>query len=348
MNGSPPKKPPVFTAILDTYYRPALLKQAVAALRRQTYPHLEIILVNNGATPETRDFLRETAAADPRVKLVDFQENQYSEDDPLKMIGICLNAALAKATGDYVWYQADDDMIADDYAEKMVALFQGNPDCTTAAGISVGVGMDGKVLESGPRRSNYRPRYMPGRLLAQDNLRGGKIMFSAPGSIFTIRRDVLVSAGGFHRALELSHLQGIVPFGVTGFDETAVFYWRRHDGQLNKSLSARGWLGVDEARSLMREWNIEGRWEVFGADAAAEVARLVEAELSRISGIWLVNNLLALRLTAALRIAAKVWHRPDFWGRALSHLLFLLRSKSSRVAARLRSKAIQPVHRTSH
>ncbi len=336
-------KDPVFTAILDTYYRPALLKQAVAALRRQTYPHMEIILVANGSTPETRDFLRETAAADPRVKLVDFSENQYSPDDPLKMIDTCLNAGLKIATGDYVWYQADDDLIADDYAEKMVALFQGNPECTTAAGISVGIDMDGKVLDSGPRRSNYRPRYMPGKALALDNLRGGKTMFAAPGSIFTIRRDVLLRAGGYHRALELSHLQGIVPFGVTGFDETAVFYWRRHEGQLNKSLSARGWLGVDEARDLMREWDIKGRWRVYGDDVASEVARLVEAELCRISGIWFVNNLVAFRFVGAATIASKVWDSPSFWLRAASHFLFLVRSKLSR----LLTKAIQPVHRTS-
>ena len=44
---------PVFTAIMCTYNRPALLMEAVGALRRQTYENLEIILINNGGTPET-------------------------------------------------------------------------------------------------------------------------------------------------------------------------------------------------------------------------------------------------------------------------------------------------------
>ena len=46
-------KTPVFTTIIDTFYRPALLKEAVMALQRQTYGNLEIILVNNGAAEET-------------------------------------------------------------------------------------------------------------------------------------------------------------------------------------------------------------------------------------------------------------------------------------------------------
>lgn len=342
---------PLFSVILDTFHRPELLKAAVAALRRQTYSNLEIILINNGATPESRAVLKETAAADPRVKLINFEKNQFSWDDPGMMIHTCLNAGLALATGDYVWYQAYDDVIADDYAEKMVALFQGNPDCTTAAGIAVGIDLDGKVLDEGPRASNYRPRYMPGRYLAQDHLRGGKTMFSAPGTIFTIRRDVLVKAGGYHRSIELSQLYGVVPFGVTGFDETAVFYWRRHGGQLNQQLSARGWLAIDETRSLLRDWELEKRWQVFGPALAKEVGVRVEHQVLLSSGKWFTNNLLALRPVACARIARKVWSSPAFWCHALTHLIDQISKKTSNAANRLRrlltAPSAEPVQRTS-
>lgn len=340
---------PLFTVILDTFHRPELLKEALAALRRQTYANLEIILINNGATPESRAVLKETAAADPRVKLIDFEENQFNWDDPGKMIHVCLNAGLDLATGDYVWYQAYDDVIADDYAEKMVALFQGNPDCTTAAGIAVGMGLDGKVLDAGPRPSNYRPRYMPGRFLAQDHLRGGKTMFSAPGTIFTVRRDALVQAGGFHRSIELSQLYGIVPFGVTGFDETAVFYWRRHGGQLNQQLSARGWVAIDETRGLLRDWRLERRWEeAFGTAAARELAVRMERQVLLTSGKWFGNNLLALRPVACARITRKVWSCPAFWGHAFAHLIDQIGKKSSNAAIRLRRLFNTPSDDTSH
>lgn len=328
----------LFTAIVDTFYRPEMLKEAVEALRRQTYKNLEIILVDNAATPATKKCLLEAAAADPRVKLLRFETNQYSADDPLMMLDTCLNAALKEATGDFVWYQADDDYLADDYAEKMVALFHGNADCVTASGRSVAVDEKGRRLDPEPRKSNFRPRYMDGRELAQDYLRGGRRLFSEPGTIFTVRRDALIKAGGFHRSIELSQLYGIVPFGIAGFDETAVQYWRRHEGQLNKALSARGWLGIDETRSLMRDWRIAERWSVFGNDAAREVAEGVERQLSLMGGRWFATNVIALRPAACLRIARKMWRSPDFWLHSLKHLLDLLGKKSFRVLTRLPPK----------
>ena len=143
---------PLFTAIMCTYNRPALMKEAVAALCRQTYQNMEIILINNGGTPETGEHLNQVAAADGRVKLVNFEENVYSPNDPAKYVDVCFNAALEVATGDYIWCQSDDDFLAEDYAERMVALFQDNPECTSAAGLPVSVDVNSELNDTGPGR----------------------------------------------------------------------------------------------------------------------------------------------------------------------------------------------------
>ena len=305
-----------FTVIMDTYYRPAMLKEAVEALFRQTYDNLEIILVNNGATEETVEYLHQVEAIDKRVKLVHFQENQFSWDDPGLVVN-CWNAALEVATGDYIWYQADDDLIADDYAGKMVALFQGNSDCTTAAGVMVAMDSSGTVIDQRPRSSDFRPRYMPGHLLALDILRGGKVLFNPTGTVFTIRRDVHVKMGGYHRSILLSHHYGMVPFGVTGFDETAHFYWRRHDGQLGNMAATKGWIGIDEERALLKEWEIEKRWQVFGADVAKEVVSTLEYRNRQRAADWFVLNLGAWRFSACLRIFRRMWYCGSFWSAVL-------------------------------
>jgi len=68
----------LFTVIMDTYYRPELLKDAVNAVFRQTHENIELILVNNGATSETVDYLLELSELDRRVKLVHFKEKHQS------------------------------------------------------------------------------------------------------------------------------------------------------------------------------------------------------------------------------------------------------------------------------
>ena len=306
-------KNPLFTIIMDTYNRPAMLKEAVDALFRQTYNNLEIILINNAATPETIAYLNEITVRDKRIKLLHFKENQYSPEDPVKMLDTCLNPALKMATGDYVWYQSDDDLIADDYVEKMVALFRDNPECTTAAGLPVSIDINGKVMPE-PRISNFRSRYVRGNVLTLNYLYGGK-MFSAPGTIFTIKRGVLVKTGGFHRSIEYSQLYGIVPFGISGFDETAIFYWRRHESQLNKQLTASGWSGIREEFGLLKDWEIGQRWQVFGKKTAMKVVHLIENKVCGCAAMWFSVSLFSLRFKAALRIASQIWNHPVFWAK---------------------------------
>jgi len=308
---------PLFTAIVHTYNRPALLKQAVNALQRQTYANLEIILINNGATLETVEYLQHTALSDDRVKLVHFTENQYSREDPVKYVHVCWNAALAEATGEYVWIQQDDDLLADDYAAKMVSLFQGNPECTTAAGLPVSIDIDGQINPGLYRDSNIRDRYTPGRQVAENCLLGSGEMFSAPGTTFTIKREVLLQSGGYHRGVENSQLYGIVPFGVTGFDPSALFYWRHHEGQHNRSAARDGWIGIDENLSLIQDWRLEQRWNVFGNDIARRVVVALGNEVYDHSASRFVFYIYGLKTSPAFRILAKMWFRPYFWYRVI-------------------------------
>ena len=296
---------PLFTVILDTYYRPKLLKQAVDAIRRQTYDNLEIILINNGATSETIEYLYATANNDERVKLIHFEENQWHPDDPLRVVDVCLNAGLQKAKGEYIFYQSDDDWMSDDYVEKMVSLFLGHPECTTAAGLPVVVDKHGAIISTAERKTNLRSRYMSGNEVALDKLRGGH-MFSAPGSIFSIKTDILRQAGGFHRNLEKSHLYGIVPFGVTGFDETAVFHWRRHDGQLNVHLSLSGKVWIKELENWLSEWDIQGKWQIFGSNTADEVINTLLQMQIRSTAIWFAVNLLQGRVQVCVHMLRQI------------------------------------------
>ncbi len=303
---------PIFTTILDTYYRPALLKEAVNALRRQTYEKQEIILVSNGGTPETVEYLQAVAAKDKRIKLIYFKENQYSVDDPQKMLDTCLNAGLKAATGDYVWYQADDDMIADDYAEKMVRLFAQNPACLTAAGSSVSIDINGQIMTNAPKIYNERPRYSEGHIIALDHARGGR-MFNAPGTILTVRREALIKFGGFHRAIDLSQAFGIMPFGITGFDETAILYWRRHEGQLNRQLVINGWIGTKEMLSFLEEWDIKSRWQIFGEDVSQEIVTTLVQKKFVAAAEWFINNSYSFHFSGAFRLFCDSWNQPYFW-----------------------------------
>jgi len=267
----------MFTVQIDVFFGLPLFREAIKAIQDQTYQNLEIIISNNGADQEITDFILETKKTDKRVKVITYEKNMFSYDDPLVFCDVGYNNALKIAEGKYMFRNAYDDKMALDYIERMARLFDENSECISAAGLPIRIDIKGRVIpgeirERSKRLYNLRPRYMPGHELALDCLdpKGGK-MFSAPGLIFAFRKDALIKYGGFHRSPELSNLIGIVPFGITGFDEEAIFYPRSHSGQLNKELFQRGWTSVKEDHSLLNDFNIRERWSVFGVDVARYV-----------------------------------------------------------------------------
>lgn len=302
---------PLVSIIIDTYYRPAMLRHAVEAVRNQTYGNLDIILVDNGSTPETKAVLAEFEAADSRVQLVHFAENQFSWDDPHVTIRQCYNAGLAAAKGDLIFHQADDDWLALDFFERMVALFRENPACTTAIGLSVGVRPDGS--ETSVAAANQRPRFMPGHEMALAVI-DGEPVFGSPGFCFVMRRDVLEAAGGFHECYEHHLLYGIVAFGITGFDSEAKMYWRYHEGQLNNALRNRGWVGVAYTRSLLRDFGLGPRWaKMFGDVAARKVTSHLWDRACRGAAETVAANVSELRLVSAWRAIRTSAPYLGFW-----------------------------------
>ncbi|MCL0044990.1 glycosyltransferase [Nitrospinaceae bacterium] len=305
---------PKFTVVLHTYNRPAFLRQSASAVLEQTYDNLEIILINNGATVETRELLHELESKDKRIRLLHFKENQYSPSDPHKIVSVCYNSALEMSTGNYIWLQDDDDILAMDYIEKMVTLFQGNTDCSSASGLVLSIDAKGDIIGcTNYRASNYRPRYMPGHILALDVLKGSSVMYGYPGPIFSFKRDTLLKYGGCHKAYELHHLYGIVPFGITGFDETAYFYWRRHEGQLNKTLTAQGWIGTKDVFSLSNNLRRENKWSIYGDDTAKYVVKKIKDDHAKTAAGVFALNFFSLRIKASMTILRDIWFYPHFW-----------------------------------
>lgn len=223
---------PLVSIIIDTYYRPEMLKRAVNCILGQTYKNTELIIVNNGATPETIEYILALETKEEKVSLVHFKENQFSWDDPHLIVRVCYNAGLAATKGDIVFYQSDDDWVANDFIERMVKLFLGNPKCTTAIGRVVNSLYDGTVINMYEVRE--RDTYINGYDLAIDLMDGAaKLVQPNPGHSFVIKRDILIKCGGFQDIFEYHQMLGIVPFGETGFDPEALMYWGRGPEQLN-------------------------------------------------------------------------------------------------------------------
>lgn len=114
-------RPPLVSVGIPTFNRPEGLRRTLRLICNQTYRNLEI-LVSDNASPrsETEKVVRGFAAADERIKYFRQSEN----------IGALANFqfVLAKASGDYFMWAADDDEWDPGFIETCLAA--ASPSCS--------------------------------------------------------------------------------------------------------------------------------------------------------------------------------------------------------------------------
>ncbi len=92
--------PPLVTALMVTKGRTALAQRAVLNFQKQTYPHCELVIVNDDEDDQLRTWVQ--SLADTRIHLLNLPTDQRS-------LGVLRNIAMQEARGDYVAQWDDDD-----------------------------------------------------------------------------------------------------------------------------------------------------------------------------------------------------------------------------------------------
>lgn len=117
----PPVLPhaPFVTLIVPCHNEGEQVRETIAHLDAQRYPHFEIIAVNDGSTDDTGAQLDELQAQFPRLRVIHFASNQG------KAMGLRMAAMAAR--GDFL-VCVDGDALLDDYATHwLVSHMVGSP-----------------------------------------------------------------------------------------------------------------------------------------------------------------------------------------------------------------------------
>lgn len=106
---------PKISIIIPVYNAEAYLSMCLDTILKQTYPHFEILAVNDGSTDYSLKRLKEYAAQDARLRVFD-----QAQQGP----AAARNVGLDHATGDYITFIDADDYVKENYLERLVTESQ--------------------------------------------------------------------------------------------------------------------------------------------------------------------------------------------------------------------------------
>lgn len=78
------------------------LPDSLASVKQQSYPHWELLVIDDGSSDKTASYVEEQACTDPRIKLLRQPSNQG--------VAAARNAGIAAAQGQYIAFLDSDDL----------------------------------------------------------------------------------------------------------------------------------------------------------------------------------------------------------------------------------------------
>lgn len=115
---------PKLSVLVPIYNVEPYLRQCLSSLVEQTLPEIEIICINDGSTDHSLDIVKEFAAKDSRITIIDKPNSGYGDS---------MNQGLEQAHGEYIGIlESDDWIIPDAFATLYQAAKKANADVVKA------------------------------------------------------------------------------------------------------------------------------------------------------------------------------------------------------------------------
>lgn len=179
-------KSPLVSCVIPTHNRADLLPRAISSIQNQTYKNLEIIIVSDGSTDNTKNIVDDIAKNDNRIK--------FFENIPAQGGNVARNTGIELSEGEYVAFLDDDDEWLPEKIERQLEIMESDE--------SIGFVYTGVHIIYVNEKSEYNSK---AREIG--NLNKRILLDNCVGTTSTVmvRKDIFKKAGVFD--VELKALQ---------------------------------------------------------------------------------------------------------------------------------------------
>lgn len=125
----------LISIIIPCYNDAQYIEQSVLSALNQTYPHIEVIVVDDGSDTETKIVLKKLEL---KITKLITQVNQGQST--------ARNNGIKKATGKYIFVLDSDDFIEKSFCEKAFLIFENNPNVKLVSCQANLISENGKIV----------------------------------------------------------------------------------------------------------------------------------------------------------------------------------------------------------
>ena len=121
--------PPTISAVIPTYNRATMVCDCVRSVLATGYPALEVIVVDDFSPDDTGARLRAEFGGDPRVRYQRNERNTFQ--------AVSRNNGARNATGDYLLFLDDDNLVHKGIFTELLAVFSAHPNAGLVAPLAI-------------------------------------------------------------------------------------------------------------------------------------------------------------------------------------------------------------------
>lgn len=216
-------KDKLVSVVIPAYNRAAYIERTVDSVLAQTYPHVELIVGDDGSTDGTYEILQRYESEGELTLLTHPERANKGQS-------ATLNRALDQAHGEYICVLDSDDMFAPDKLAVQVDYLERHPEIGLVYSNGHAVDENNNILYK-MLPDDHREENDPGRLLLD-------CYFLLPQNAM-VRKEVFDQAGRFEESFRSAQdhdmLLRIAEITTMAYIPDYLFYYRRH----GESISAR-------------------------------------------------------------------------------------------------------------
>lgn len=253
------------SVVIPTHNRVKFIGETVDSVLAQTYSDLEVIVVDDGSTDGTGEFIRDKYAGEPRVRYV-WQENAERS--------AARNRGIEESRGEFVAFLDSDDLWLAGKLDSQLKLMHERPELVMVLCWVGNVGLEEgqTVITALPCPEDCAKAGFPERLVVQN-----RIISATP----LIRKETLTKSGGFSLDPKVICFEDwelwirIACQGAVGVVPRVLAIRRHHPGNTEKMITPDAYQIIlrnskqrlpAEQWAILRQTAVAAYWERYSTE----------------------------------------------------------------------------------